>query len=421
MTTPPSPGGDQPTNTAKQQASVETRVQENLTAEGNEHTGNGRQRPSVASRVQEKLAADVPYGIVVAAAWSWRLLLIITMSAVAIWLLSHVSLLVIPVLIAALLATLLQPAHRFLLKLRFPPVLSSLTLTLLLILVVVALLTLAGQQLAAGFATMQASVAAGIRDFIALIESWGLSFEALDYQQLIDDLVATLRDNTGAIVSGALGFGSTATNIGAGIVMALFALIFFLKDGPRIWGFLLNFVPKIHRRAVDGAGYAGWGALGAYVRVQIFVAFVDAVGIAGGAWLLGVPLAMPLGVLVFLGAFVPIVGAVLTGAIAVLLALVANDWVNALLMLAVVLGVQQIESNVLQPLVMGKAVNLHPLAVFLAVSAGIATLGLIGAVFAVPVMAFVNEFVKYLSRKPWLDDPDPDPAQVAGQPTEQTA
>lgn len=368
-------------------------------------------RAALATRMQEKLAADIPYGVVVAAAWSWRVLLIIVMTAVAVWLLSHVSLLIIPILIAALLATLLQPAHRILLKIKFPPVLSSLTLTVSLVLVVVALFTLAGQQLAAGFATMQASVSAGFRDFIALLESWGVSLQQLDYQVLLDDLAETLQANTGAILTGALGFGSTATNIGAGIVMALFALIFFLKDGPKIWAFLLNFVPRNHRRAVDGAGYAGWGSLGAYVRVQIFVAFVDAVGIGVGAWLLGVPLAMPLGVLVFLGSFIPIVGAVLTGAVAVLLALVANGWVNALIMLAIVLAVQQIESNVLQPIVMGAAVNLHPLAVFLAVSAGIATLGLVGAVFAVPIMAFINEFVKYLSRKPWLDDPDPAPEQ----------
>src|SRR5690625_2819836 len=159
--------------------------------------------------------------------------------------------------------------------------------------------------------------------------------------------------------------------------MALFALIFFLKDGPKIWNFLLNFVPRNHRRAVDGAGYAGWGALGSYVRVQIFVAFVDAVGIGVGAWILGVPLAMPLGVLVFLGSFIPIVGAVLTGAVAVLLALVANDWTNALLMLGVVLVVKQVESNVLQPLIIGEAVNLHTLSVFLYESVGNATLGLL--------------------------------------------
>ncbi|HIW46371.1 MAG TPA: AI-2E family transporter [Candidatus Yaniella excrementigallinarum] len=367
---------------------------------------------SMSARVQEKLATDLPYGVVVAAAWSWRILLIIVVSAIAVWLLSHLSLLIIPLLIAALLATLLQPVHRLLLKFKFPPVVSSLLLTATLIFVVSTLLTIAGQQLAVGFASMQASVAAGVRDFIALIESWGVSFENLNYQGLLADLGQTVQENSGAIVTGALGFGSTATNILAGLVMALFALIFFLKDGTKIWSFLLNFVPSKHRRAVDGAGYAGWGALGSYVRVQIFVAFVDAVGIGIGAWLLGVPLAMPLGVLVFLGSFIPIVGAVLTGAVAVLLALVANDWVNALLMLAVVLGVQQLESNVLQPLVMGKAVNLHPLAVFLAVAAGTATMGLIGAVFAVPIMAFINEFIKYLSRKPWLHDPDSEPDEL---------
>src|SRR5699024_3671495 len=101
-----------------------------------------------------------------------------------------------------------------------------------------------------------------------------------------------------------------------------------------------------------------------------------------------------------------------TGGVVVLLALVVNDWVNALLMLAVVLGVQQLESNVLQRLVMGKAVNLHPLAVFLAVAAGTATMGLIGAVFAVPIMAFINEFINYLSRKPWLHDPDSQPDEL---------
>src|SRR5699024_12596492 len=115
--------------------------------------------------------------------------------------------------------------------------------------------------------------------------------------------------------------------------------------GPRIWSFLLNFVPKHHRRAVDGAGYAGWGALGSYVRVQIFVAFVDAVGIGIGSWLLGVPLAMPLGGLVFLGSFIPIPGALLTGAVAVLLALVANDCVDHLLLLALTSRGQQVAAN----------------------------------------------------------------------------
>src|SRR5699024_2782476 len=152
--------------------------------------------------------------------------------------------------------------------------------------------------------------------------------------------------------------------------------------------------------------------LGSYVPVQNFVAIFDAGGIGIGAWRMGGSLAMTPGLLVFLGAFIPLVGAVLTGAVAVLLAQGTDDWENAICILAVGVGVQQLESNVLQPLVMGKAVNLHPLAVFLAVAAGTATMGLIGAVFAVPIMAFINEFIKYLSRKPWLHDPDSQPDEL---------
>ena len=118
-----------------------------------------------------------------------------------------------------------------------------------------------------------------------------------------------------------------------------------------------------------------------YIRIQMFVAFVDAVGIGVGAAIIGVPLALPLGVLVFLGSFIPIVGALVTGVVAVLLALVANGWVNALIMLAIVLGVQQLEGHILQPLVMGKAVSLHPLAVVLAVAGGSMVAGIAGALF----------------------------------------
>lgn len=352
-----------------------------------------------ADEVQSKVAADVPYGLTVAAGWSWRVLLVLIMAGAAVWLFSHISILVIPLLIAALLATLLHPMHAQMLRLRIPAVLSALMCIVFLLALVIGLMTLAGQQLVVGFADMSGRVIEGVNGLIAWVQSFGITTD--QWTSVLDDLINAARNNSQAIVSGALGFGTTAGNIVAGIVMALFALIFFLLDGNRIWTFLLNFVPRRHRRALDGAGRAGWSSLGSYVRVQIFVAFIDAVGIGFGAYLLNVPLAMPLGVLVFLGAFIPIVGAVLTGAVAVILALMANGPVNALLMLLVVLAVQQIESSILQPLVMGKAVRMHPLAVFLAVAAGTSVLGLVGAVFAVPVMAFVNAAVRYLSARPW--------------------
>lgn len=353
---------------------------------------------STARRVDR----DVPYGLTVAAAWSWRVIVILLMAGVLIWLLSHVSLLVIPVIVAGLLTTLLSPIYTWMVSMRTPRILASLLCTLLLIVVVLGLLALSGQQLAVGFADMSEQLGQGIEAGRRWLESTGIP---MPWQQNgnggsgLQDILNTVRENSGAIMGGAVSFGSTAGNILAGTVMALFTLIFFLYDGRRIWTFLLRFVPRDHRASVDNAGLSGWKALGSYVRVQIFVAFVDAVGIGLGAWLLGVPLAFPLAVLVFLASFIPMVGAVLTGIMAVVLALITNGLVNALLMLLVVLIVQQLESNVLQPFVMGKAVSLHPLAVFLAVAGGSAVLGLVGAVFAVPLLAFVNAFVRGLKRE----------------------
>ena len=156
---------------------------------------------------------------------------------------------------------------------------------------------------------------------------------------------------------------------------------------------------------MNGAGRAGWKSLGAYVRVQILVAAIDAIGIGIGAAILGVPLAIPLGVLVFLGSFIPVIGALFSGAVAVLLALVALGPVQALIMLGIVLLVQQVESHILQPLIMGKAVSLHPLAVIFSVAGGSMIFGAVGALFAVPTLAVVNSVVRYLAGRGWEHDP----------------
>ncbi|NUL44047.1 AI-2E family transporter [Cellulosimicrobium funkei] len=357
-----------------------------------------------------RVAADVPYGLTVAAAWSWRVLLVLAMAGAGIWLLSHVSILVIPLIVAALLSTLLAPIHQRIVAWGIPRGLSVAGVILGFIVLVLGLLTLVGQQLAVGFTDMWDQIVVGVQGIIAWLETFGVT--TVQWNDILSDLGEALRANSQTILTGALGFGSTAGNIAAGMALAVFALIFFLYDGKRIWRFCLNFVPARHRPAIDGASEVGWTSLGSYVRVQIFVAFVDAMGIGLGAWILGVPLALPLGVLVFFGSFIPLVGAFLTGAVAVLLALVANGWVNGLIMLGVVLVVQQIEGNVLQPLVMGRAVSLHPLAVFLAVAGGTAVMGLVGAIFAVPLMAFLNSTIKYFHAKPWLED-EPQPAAAS--------
>lgn len=340
----------------------------------------------------------------IAAAWSWRVLLIVAGVGVVWWLLGHVTTVLIPVLLAALIAGPLSPAVRWLRARHFPSALAAITVELGLILVVLGLLVLSGQQIIVGFAQLSDKAVAGFQKLLGMLEDSPLKLTTDSMSQWFSELGNTLQENSNAILSGAMTFGSTAGSILTGTILMLFVLLFFLFDGENIWLFLVKLFPRRARAAVNGAGRRGWISLAQYVRIQVFVAFVDALGIGLGAFLLGVPLALPIGVLVFLASFIPIVGAVVTGAVAVLVALVAVSPGIALAMLGVVLLVQQIESNILQPLIMGKAVSLHPVAVLLAVATGSMLFGIVGALFAVPVMAFANTIVRYLAARSWEHD-----------------
>ncbi|NDK31048.1 AI-2E family transporter [Nesterenkonia haasae] len=369
-------------------------------------------QPPLASKESDesRLRQDIPWGVRIAAEWSWRVIIILIAAGVLIWLLSHVMLLLIPLLIAGLLASLLRPLHNLFRKLKFPRILAAMASILVLMGGVFAILFQVGSVIVEGFAEMAEQVETGIIELIEwaddLARDWGLEISTEQFNQGVEEAVTWIQDNSDAIMSGAAGVGSVAGNIAVGTILVLFTLIFFLSDGRRIWDFMVVFSPAKHRPAIHGAGRRGWTAVSTYMRVQVFVAFVDAVGIFIGAVILEVPLPLPIAVLVFFGGFVPVVGAVVTGAVAVLLAWVAHDFTTALLMLGVVLLVQQIESNVLQPIIMGKAVKLHPLAVVLAVTAGTTLLGLLGALFAVPVLAFIKRATQYLNKEEWRGDPE---------------
>jgi predicted PurR-regulated permease PerM len=185
------------------------------------------------------------------------------------------------------------------------------------------------------------------------------------------------------------------------VLLTLFSTLFILIDGRGIWAWIVRIFPRRARLALDGAGKAGWLTLQNFIKVQILVATIDAIGIGAGAAILQLPLAIPIAVLVFLGSFIPVIGAVATGALAVFIALVYNGWVVALIMLCIVLLVQQIEGHVLQPLVMGTAVKVHPLAVVLAVAGGSVVAGIPGALFAVPIVAVLNVMIGYIARGDW--------------------
>ncbi|MFJ4168812.1 AI-2E family transporter [Paenarthrobacter sp. NPDC089714] len=360
--------------------------------------------PDAKTRSDRQIAEDIPYGVRIAAAWSWRAGLILVMIGILVWLLGKVSFLIIPVMVAALLAGLLYPVVVWLRNLKVPNGLAVAITVLAFIGVIAGALALVGRQLAAGFGELWQEALTGIQQVQTWLADGPLHLTADQIDKYIADAANALQNNSSSILSGALSFGSTAGHFAAGLVLALFILIFFLLEGSRIWAFLVRLLPKKARRATDGAGRRGWTSMVNYVRIQMFVAFVDAVGIGVGAAIIQVPLALPLAVLVFIGSFIPVVGALVTGAIAVLLALVANGPVNALIMLAIVLLVQQLESHILQPLVMGKAVALHPVAVILTVAAGSYLAGIPGALFAVPILAVANTAVRYIAGRTWEHD-----------------
>jgi predicted PurR-regulated permease PerM len=351
-------------------------------------------------RTDRELEQEIPYGIRIAAAWAWRLGLILLVSGALIWLLRGISFLIIPVMVAALLAGLLSPVVRWL-KRGVPNGVAVAITVLGFIGIIVGALALVGRQLVTGFSELWQEALAGVEQVQVWLAEGPLQLSAADIDQYIKEATDALQQNSSSILSGALSFGSTAGHFAAGLVLALFVTIFFLLEGERIWGFLVRLLPRKARAATDGAGRRGWTSMVSYVRIQMFVAFVDAVGIGAGAALIGVPLALPLSVLVFIGSFIPIVGALVTGAIAVLLALVANGPGNALIMLAIVLGVQQLESHILQPLVMGRAVALHPVAVILSVAAGSYLAGIPGALFSVPILAVANSAIRYIAARTW--------------------
>ncbi|HLT85058.1 MAG TPA: AI-2E family transporter [Phototrophicaceae bacterium] len=354
------------------------------------------QRPPRAPDEPAELA--VPYPMRAAAAWSWRVLAVAAVAALVGYLVIVFKTVVVAFVIAVLLAVLLDPVSAWLRKrLRFPRALAAIVTLAGVIVLVGGLLTLAGRSIVVGFAGLAEQAVQGFDELLAWVSDGPLGIDQQQLEAWIDEAMTQLEGNAGTLASGALAATTTVTEFVAGALISIFCLFFFLKEGRRIWQWFVRLVPARARDRANEAGIRGWITLGGYARTQILVAFVDAVGIGLGAWALGLPLVLPLTILVFLGAFIPIVGALVSGSVAVLVALVDQDLQTALIMLVVVLAVQQLEGNILQPWLMGNAVSLHPVAVLLAVTAGTGVAGVLGALLAVPVAAVINTVVLYLS------------------------
>ena len=348
---------------------------------------------------------NLPAGIRLAGAWSWRLIVIAAAIAILVFLVIQLRLIIIPLLVAVLVSALLVPFVAFLVRHRWPKGLAVALAMVGTLVLVSGLITLASTQIAEGTVGLSERLTRSFDGFKAFLAGSPLQLSEAEITTYVQQGWEAIQSDSAVFISGALSVGSTLGHFLAGVLLALFSLLFILIDGKAIWGWIVRFFPLRAQAAVDGAGIAGWTTLGNFAKVQILVASIDAVGIGVGAALLGVPMAIPIGILVFLGSFIPIVGAVATGSVAIVIALIFNNWAIALAMLGVVLLVQQVEGHVLQPLIMGTAVKVHPLAVVLVVAAGALLAGIPGALFAVPVAAVLNAMTSYIAGGTWRSSP----------------
>ena len=369
------------------------------------------------ARASRDPAGAVPYPLRVAGAVCWRFLLLVAALVIIGVIVVRLRVVVIPSAVALLLAALLAPAVGWLARHRVPRGLATGVVLVAGLAAVGAVLTFVIRAFVDGLPDLRAQVGDVIEQLRGWLATGPFGLAPVDLNRALDRIAEEVTSNQAEITSGALGAAVTVGEFLTGALLALFTLIFFLYDGARIWRFLLRAVPATSRPRVDLAGRRAFATLSGYTRAAAVVAVVDALGIGIGLWVVGVPLVVPLTALVFLGAFVPIVGAVVAGAVAVAVALVAKGFVAALVILAVVIGVQQLEGHVLQPLLLGRAVQLHPLAVVLAVVAGVTLAGITGALLAVPLIAMISSAVRSLSEDGGTAEQDlghpPEPQRAA--------
>lgn len=323
----------------------------------------------------------VPPGLVNASELTWRAAIVAAGLVGLAWLLVTFRLVTVPALFALLAATVLQPAVDALRRRRWPDLAAAWAVLLAALAVVVGTVALLAPTVADQSADFDESLEGGISEVEKWLRSGPLGLDDVDLQQSLDQAVGRAAESDALVDSVTL-----AGEILAGAFMAIVMTFFFIKDGHRITGWALSLVPAERRDAVAAAGGAGWAALSAFVRGTAIVGVVNGVVIGIGLAIIGVPLAVPLGVITAISAFFPLVGAVVAGAIAVLIALFTGGVTDALLVLGLVVIVQQVEGDVLSPIVMGRALSLHPLVILVAITSGAVAAGLVGAFLAVPVV-----------------------------------
>ena len=343
--------------------------------------------------------AQVPWGVDLAAAWAWRFLVIAIAGYVIARVIGFFAVITIPVIIALLLAALVVPLVDGLHRFGLPRGLASILVVLAGLAFVAGLLTFAGQQVANGANDLADQTVKGLDEIKTWLKDGPLHASDSQINKYIDrtQKAITPKADGGSILGRVTEVGTALGHVLAGFFIILFSTYFFLADGNRIWAWMVRLAPRAAREHVDSSGRVAWISLTQFVRATVIVAATDAAGIMIVAAVLGVPFVLAIGVLVFLGAFIPMVGATIAGTVAILVALVDQGPITALFMLGGVILVQQIEGHVLQPFLMGRWVSVHPLGVIVAIGCGVLVGGIPGALVAVPLAAAVNAVVQHLA------------------------
>ncbi|MEU3064706.1 AI-2E family transporter [Streptomyces subrutilus] len=343
------------------------------------------------------------------------LLLVLVMTAVALWIVGRMWSVVWPLVVALLLTTLTWPIAAFLRRRGWAPALAASVVTVLFLLVAAGIAAL----IAVPVASQSGQLTDGVVDGIQKVREWAsgppLNIGDDQITGAFDTAVARIQDSLGSAVTTVVTGVSTVFNGVVTAVLALFLMFFFLKDGPRFLPWLKGQLPGRLSVDVPVVMARSWDTLGSFVRSQAFVGLLDAVFIGLGLWIVGVPLVLPLAVLTFVSAFVPIVGALFAGFVAVLIALVSNGLTDALIVLAIIVAVQQLEGNVFQPMIQSRGLGLHAAVVLLAVTLGGSLAGVVGSLLAVPVAALIAVFWNYLREQ--LAEPSPEPEAQPAVPS----
>ncbi|MEU9556304.1 AI-2E family transporter [Streptomyces fumanus] len=350
------------------------------------------------------------------ARFSAESLLVLAALAVALWILGRMWSVVWPLIIGLLLTTLTWPLARLLRRHKWPPALAASAVTVLFLLVIAGIVTL----IAVPMASQTDELTDGVTEGIQKLRDWAagppLNIDDSQITHAVDSAMARVQDSVGTITTTVATGISTVVNGLITAVLAVFLMFFFLKDGPRFLPWLARQLPGRLATDVPVVAARSWETLGSFVRSQALVGLLDGVFIGLGLWILGVPLVLPLAVLTFVSAFVPIVGALFAGFVAVLIALVSNGLTDALITLAIIVLVQQLEGNVFQPIIQSRGLGLHAAVVLLAVTLGGSLAGIVGSLLAVPVAALIAVVWNYV-REQLGDEPDtPDHPDTPGGP-----